>query len=133
MNYELNKMKKFKDTDMQLLLSQVLRAGTVISISIVFLGGIIYMFRHGHAVPDYRVFKGNPDFVQHASGIFYGITHIKGQAIIQLGIILLIATPILRVIFSAIGFVLERDYMYLGISLAVLGIIFISMLSGHAG
>jgi len=50
-----------------------------------------------------------------------------------LGIALLIATPILRVIFSAIGFVLEKDYLYLGISLVVLSIIFFSALSGHAG
>lgn len=126
-------MIKFKDKDMQLLLGQVLRAGTVISISIVFIGGIFYLYRHGHTIADYRVFKGIPDFVQHASGIFNGIINLKGQAIIQFGIILLIATPIFRVIFSAIGFVLEKDYLYVGISLLVLLIIFMSMLSGHAG
>jgi uncharacterized membrane protein len=124
---------KFKDKDMQLLLGQVLRAGTVISISIVLIGGFFYIYRHGHATPDYRVFKGIPDCVQHPSGIYYGIVNLKGQAIIQFGIVLLIATPIVRVIFSAIGFVLEKDYMYLGISLLVLFIIFMSMLSGHAG
>ncbi len=126
-------MIKFKDKDMQLLLGQVLRAGTVISISIVFIGGIFYLYRHGHTIANYRVFKGIPDFVQHPEGIFNGIFTLKGQAIIQFGIVLLIATPIFRVIFSAVGFVLEKDYMYLGISLLVLSIIFISMLSGHAG
>jgi len=126
-------MIKFKDKDMQLLLGQVLRAGTVISVSIVFIGGIFYLYRHGHTIADYRTFKGIPDFVQYASGIFNGIFSFKGQAIIQFGIILLIATPIFRVIFSAIGFVLEKDYLYLGISLLVLLIIFMSMLSGHAG
>jgi uncharacterized membrane protein len=126
-------MIKFKDKDMQALLGQVLRAGTVISISIVFIGGVFYMYRHGHTVADYRVFKGIPDFVQHPEGIFNGIFALKGQAIIQFGIILLIATPIFRVVFSAVGFVLEKDYMYLGISLLVLFIIFMSMLSGHAG
>jgi uncharacterized membrane protein len=126
-------MIKFKDKDMQSLLGQVLRAGTVISISIVFIGGIFYLYRHGHTIANYRVFKGIPDFVQHPEGIFNGIFTLKGQAIIQFGIVLLIATPIFRVIFSAVGFVLEKDYMYLGISLLVLSIIFISMLSGHAG
>ena len=118
---------------MQSLLGQVLRAGTVISISIVFIGGIFYLYRHGHTIADYRIFKGIPDFVQHPEGIFNGIFTLKGQAIIQFGIVLLIATPIFRVIFSAVGFVLEKDYMYLGISLLVLFIIFMSMLSGHAG
>jgi uncharacterized membrane protein len=126
-------MAKFKDTDIQLLIGQVLRAGMVISISVVFIGGVFYLYRHGHTVADYSVFKGIPPFVQHASGILSGIINFKGQAIIQFGIILLIATPVLRIIFSAIGFMLEKDYMYVGISIIVLGIIFISMLNGHAG
>ncbi len=126
-------MKSFKDKDMQLLLGQVLRAGTIVSVSVVFIGGVLFLVRHGHTVADYRTFKGIPDFVRNPSGIMYGILSFKGQAIIQLGIVLLIATPILRVIFSAIGFVLEKDYLYLGISLLVLSIIFFSALSGHAG
>jgi uncharacterized membrane protein len=132
-NDQVKKMINFKDKDMQLLLGQVLRAGTVISISVVFIGGLFYLYRHGHAIADYRVFKGIPDFVQHPSGILYGILNLKGQAIIQFGIVLLIATPILRVVFSAVGFILEKDYMYVGISLLVLFIIFMSMWSGHAG
>lgn len=117
---------------MQLLLGQVLRTGTVISISIVFFGGIIYLYRHGRAIADYRAFTGVPVFVQHAGIIFQSAFKMKGQAIIQLGIMLLIATPIIRVLFSAIGFILEKDYLYLTISLLVLFIIFMSMISGGA-
>jgi len=118
---------------MQLLLSHVLRAGTVTSISVVIIGGIFFICRHGPSVADYHTFKGIPDFIQNASGIFHGIWALHGQAMIQFGIVLLIATPILRIVFSAIGFVLEKDYLYLGISLLVLGIIFFSMMSGRAG
>jgi uncharacterized membrane protein len=126
-------MKKFKDRDMELLLGQVLRAGTLISMSIVFFGGIIYLYKHGHTPANYTVFTGIPDFLQHFNSLFSSAFALQGQAIVQLGIILLIATPVMRVFFSAIGFVLERDYMYVGISLLVLFIIFSSMLSGHAG
>lgn len=125
-------MKRFKDTDMQLLLGHVLRAGTVISITIVFFGGIVYLHRHGHFIADYKVFRGVPAFMHDSSGLFNGILQLRGQAIIQTGIILLIATPVLRVIFSAIGFALEKDYLYVGISLLVLLIIFASTLGGHA-
>jgi uncharacterized membrane protein len=124
---------RFKDTDMQAVIGWVLRIGVIVSISIVFIGGVIYLTRHGHEIADDRKFVGVPGFVHTATGIFNGIFTFRGRAIIQFGIILLIATPIIRVIFSAIGFVLERDYMYLGISLLVLLIIFASMLSGHAG
>lgn len=125
-------MKKIKDTDLQSLLGHVLRAGTIVSITIVFFGGVIYLNRHGHSIADYKVFHGTPAFIHEASGLFEGIMQLRGQAIIQTGIILLIATPVLRVIFSAIGFVLEKDYLYVGISLLVLLIILASTLSGHA-
>lgn len=126
-------MTKFKDTDMQSVIGWILRAGVLISMSVVFIGGVLYLYRHGQSHVDYSTFKGVPDFVQNASGIINGIFTLRGRAIIQAGIILLIATPIIRVVFSAIGFVLEKDYLYLCITLLVLLIILASMLSGHAG
>ncbi|RWY48188.1 DUF1634 domain-containing protein [Mucilaginibacter gilvus] len=123
----------FKEKDMQSIIGWILRAGVFISMTVVFLGGVLYIYRHGHATADYHTFKGVPDFVHNASGIINGIFTLRGRAIIQAGIILLIATPVIRVIFSAIGFVLEKDYLYVGITLVVLLIIFSSMLSGHAG
>lgn len=123
----------FKDTDMQAVIGWVLRIGVIVSISIVFLGGIIFLYRHGHEIADHKKFVGIPDFIRTPGGIIDGVIGIRGQAIIQFGIILLIATPILRVIFSTIGFVLEKDRLYICISLLVLLIIFISTISGHAG
>lgn len=105
----------------------------IISTSIVFIGGIFYLYRHGHTIADYKDFKGVPAFVATAGGIIDGVLNLKGQAIMQLGIILLIFTPILRVMFSAVGFILEKDYLYVGISMLVLLIIFASLMSGHAG
>jgi uncharacterized membrane protein len=126
-------MNKLKDTDIQLLLGKVLRAGTVISMSIVFFGGIFYIYRHGHSIVDYHKFTGIPNFVQYTSQLIPAAINFKGQAIIQIGIMLLIATPVVRVFCSSIGFLLEKDYLYTGISLLVLAIIFASMLSGNAG
>ncbi|HEY0245422.1 MAG TPA: DUF1634 domain-containing protein [Mucilaginibacter sp.] len=126
-------MSKFKDTDIQVIIGWVLRLGVFISMLIVFLGGIVYIYRHGHEMADYHLFKGIPVFVQTGAGIIEGILTFRGRAIIQAGIVLLIATPIIRVVFSAIGFMLEKDYLYIGITLLVLTIIFISMLSGYAG
>jgi len=124
---------KFKDTDIQSLIGKVLRTGMIVSMSIVIFGGIFYVVRHGHSIPDYKKFNGIPAFMQHAGSLVVAATNFKGQAIIQLGIVLLIATPILRVICSTIGFALEKDYMYVGISLLVLLIIFSSMMGGRVG
>ena len=124
---------KFKDKDMQVVIGWVLRAGVFLSMTVVILGGVIYLYRHGQTIANYNEFKGIPDFVSNLRGIIDGILNFRGRAIIQAGIILLIATPVIRVIFSAIGFILEKDHLYTGITFIVLLIIFISALSGHAG
>jgi uncharacterized membrane protein len=124
-------MAKLKDMDIKLAIAWALRTGVFLSIAIVFFGGVIYIYRNGYTIADYRTFKGVPDFVK-LGGIINGILTFRGRAIIQAGIILLIATPVIRVVFSAIGFILEKDYLYIGITLLVLLIIFISMLSGHS-
>jgi uncharacterized membrane protein len=123
---------KIKDTTIQGAIGWVLRIGVVLSITIVIFGGAIYLYRNGHSIANYHTFKGIPAFVQ-LDRIMPGIFTLRGRAIIQAGIIILIATPVLRIIFSAIGFILEKDYLYTFISLLVLSIILISMLGGHAG
>ncbi|TSJ42881.1 DUF1634 domain-containing protein [Mucilaginibacter corticis] len=125
-------MNKLKDTDIQAAIGWVLRTGVFLSVGVVMFGAAIYIYRHGYDATDYRTFKGVPDFVK-LSGVVNGMLTLHGRAIIQGGIILLIATPVIRVAFSAIGFVLEKDYLYAFITLLVLIIIFASMLTGHAG
>jgi len=125
-------MNKLKDTDIQAAIGWILRTGVLLSTGIVVFGAVIYIYRHGYDVTDYRTFKGVPDFVK-PSGVIGGILAFKGKAIIQSGIILLIATPVIRVACSAIGFILEKDHLYTFITLLVLAVIFVSMLTGHAG
>ncbi|HTK18898.1 MAG TPA: DUF1634 domain-containing protein [Mucilaginibacter sp.] len=127
------KTGSIKDNDLQVIIGWILRVGVIVSMSLVFVGGIVFLYRHGHSIPAYKPFKGVPPFIQGIPGILNGVISFKGQAIIQLGIVLLIATPIIRVAFSAIGFLLEKDYLYTFITLIVLLIIIASMISGHAG
>lgn len=127
------KSGSLKDKDMQAIIGWILRGGVAVSMILVFIGGVFFVYRHGHSVPDYKTFKGVPVFIHSLGGILNGVITMKGQAIIQLGIILLIATPVLRVAFSAVGFLLEKDYLYTFITLIVLLIIVASMISGYAG
>jgi uncharacterized membrane protein len=132
-NAPFRRAEGFKDRDMQVIIGWILRIGVVISMSVVFIGGVIYLYRHGHDIPEYRVFKGVPYFIRTIDGIFNGVLNFKGQAIIQGGIILLIATPVIRVAFSAVGFIVEKDYLYTVITLIVLFILVASIFSGHIG
>lgn len=118
---------------MQAIIGWVLRVGVLISMLIVFIGGCFYLYRHGSAIADYHEFKGVPDFIRSTKGILNGVITFRGRAIIQFGIILLIATPVVRVLFSALGFILEKDHLYTAITFVVLFIIVTSAVSGHAG
>jgi uncharacterized membrane protein len=123
----------FKDKDIQLLIGSLLRWGVLLSMVVVAIGGVIYLYRHGHNISDYSVFKPQPNFTRKIAPILQGVLALKGRAIIQLGILLLIATPIMRVLFSAVGFFLEKDYLYVAITVLVLAIIMFSMFGGFGG
>src|ERR1700761_2038694 len=87
-----DKAGSLKDKDMQLIIGWILRGGVAVSMILVFIGGVFFVYRHGHSIPDYKTFKGVPVFINSLGGIINGVVSMKGQAIIQLGIILLIAT-----------------------------------------
>ena len=125
--------KNIADTDIQQIIGWILRLGVFISMLVVFIGGCFYIYRHSTETAHYSQFVGVPKFIDTPGGIWHGILTLRGRAIIQAGIILLIATPIVRILFSAIGFVLEKDWLYTGISLLVLAIIVTSALTGNAG
>jgi uncharacterized membrane protein len=124
---------KFKDTEMQVIIGWILRGGVTVSMAVVVIGGILFACRHGKSVADFRVFTGVPSFISSPKTVFESAFQLRGLAIIQLGIALLIATPVLRVIFAAIGFILEKDYLYTLISIIVLLVIIISMVTGRIG
>ena len=125
--------KVYSDEDVKLIIGSLLRWGVIISMLVVFAGGWVYLYRHGHEKASYHTFNGEPSFLKNLKGILQGVLLFKGRAIIQTGILLLIATPIARVLLSIFSFLLEKDYLYVVITFIVLGIILFSMLSGIGG
>jgi len=105
----------------------LLRAGVLLSALVVLGGGIVYLLRHGGAPADYRIFRGEPAELRHVGSIFRAALTLSGRGIIQLGLLLLIATPIARVAFSIFGFAEEKDYMYAGFTTIVLLILLYSL------
>ena len=93
-------------------------------------GGVVYLLRHGYEVPEYRVFRGEPSDLRSVSGIVSDARSLGGRGLIQLGLLLLIATPIARVVFSVAGFLRQRNWMYVVITLLVLTLLAYSLPSG---
>ena len=118
---------------MQLIMGNLLRIGVVLSMAVVFVGGVIYLWGFGQLKADYSEFVLDEAGFFSLASIWTGMMDFNGKAIIQLGIMLLIFTPISRVILAVIGFILERDYLYVLIGLLILAIILFSLSNKLAG
>jgi uncharacterized membrane protein len=126
-------MRKWSDQNIEDIVGNLLRAGVTISAAVVLAGGIIYLLRHGSSHPDYHVFRGEPQDLRTLSGIFHDAFTLHGRGIIQLGLLLLIATPVARVAFSIWGFAAEHDRMYVIFTSIVMVILLYSLLGAGLG
>lgn len=115
------------DKDVQLILGTLLRVGVVLSTSIVLLGGIIYLGGQSGQAVSYETFLPDQNPYTSVAGILKGLIRLEGLAVIQFGVLLLIFTPIARIVFSIFSFLMEKDYMYVIIGLLVLCIILTSL------
>ena len=119
------------DARLDRVIGNLLRAGVLIAAAVVLAGGIVYLIHHGAASPAYRIFRGEPSNLRSVGGIVSGALAGRGRGLIQLGLLLLIATPVARVAFSVVGFALQRDRKYVIITLIVLGVLLFSLSGGR--
>jgi uncharacterized membrane protein len=109
------------------VIANLLRAGVVLSAFVVLSGAVMYLGFHPWARVDYRTFRGEPDELKTVHGVVRYAFSGQAKGIMQLGLLLLIATPIARVISSAVVFALEEDRMYLLFTLLVLAVLLYSL------
>ena len=120
-------MATITDRQMDEIIGHLLRAGVILSAMFVLAGGSVYLARHPEPVIDYRVFQGEPEELRTVSGIVHEALAFRGRGLIQLGLLILIATPIARVAFSAVVFLYQRDRTYVVVTLIVLGLLVYSL------
>ncbi len=121
---------KVTDVGLERAVSVLLRTGVLISGLIVFSGGVYFLVRHGGEEVNFSTFRSEPSVDRLLDQIVRGATSLRARSIIQFGILALIATPILRVALSLVGFALERDRAYVLIAAIVLAILLYSLISG---
>lgn len=129
-------LKQIRDKDISRIIGNILRWGVYLSLSIAFIGGLIYLWGKGGAYSQvqHQLFvEKDANLIELLSATFKGVSNGLGGSIIELGILLLMATPLARVVFSLVAFYLEKDKLYVFITLMVLLIIFTSILTGFGG
>lgn len=125
--------EKFGEKDFQTIIGNLLRYGVWTSLSVAFIGGIVYLLHHGNELEDYSVFKENDrNIFEVITAVYQGVIQGRGESIIFLGIVLLFLTPVFRVLLSLFSFFLEKDYLYVVITTIVIGIIVLSISFGFS-
>ncbi len=113
------------DLKMEIAISQMLRAGVSLAAIVVFVGGCLYMLQAHGVTPDYRHFHGIAGPADRIPPLLAG-GHPDSRSIIRLGILLLVATPIMRVAYCVYGFAAQKDKIYIVVSSIVLTVLLYS-------
>ena len=119
---------KTPDQKLETAIGVMLRAGVTIAAAVVVLGGCLYLRHPTGRAPDYTHFHSAPEEALSIRGTLAGVMRASDLSIIQLGLLLLIATPVVRVVFALVGFLLEHDRFYSVVSAVVLAILLFSLI-----
>jgi len=120
--------KRAADQRIELLVSNLLRMGVLLAAVVVLAGGMAYLIGHGGDVRNYHAFRVESHTLRSVPLIVRSALSLQSEAIIQLGLLLLIATPVARVALAAMAFALARDALYTAVGILVLLILLASLM-----
>jgi uncharacterized membrane protein len=113
------------------ILSNLLKYGVWIATATVLLGGILYLIRHGMEPVNYHIFQGEPDVFRSPAGVIDAVCSGRRRGIVQLGLLFLIATPVVRVLTAFAFFIKQRDLPYIVITGLVISGLLYSLLGAY--
>ena len=120
-------MRTFQDRQAEIFIGQVLRTGVLISGAVTLIGLFLYLLHHAGASPIYRAFLSSRNQFYSLPSLLRLAATGHAVAVMQLGILLLIATPVARVAFLIGAFALQRDKLYVCVSSLVLLVLLFSL------
>lgn len=123
--------QEWNEDRIHLLMGNLLRIGVMVSAAVVAVGAVMFLVKYGSMPTHYRTFRGEPVFLRNVPSIFRFALAEHTRGLIQVGLLLLIATPIARVVFSVYAFARERDRMYVGITTFVLVVLLFSLVGNR--
>lgn len=118
---------------MEKLIGTVLLVGVLVSTAIVAFGGVVFLVRHSSSQVHYRIFRGEPSDLRTLQGITDDLATFSGRGIIQLGLMLLVAVQVVRVILTGVLFGINRDRIFVMVSTLVLVLLLYGLFWESAG
>jgi uncharacterized membrane protein len=124
-------MSQWNDARLEKVVSILLIAGVSLAALVVLMGAVCFLWHHGQDHPDYHAFQSVERQYRSITGVLSVARPSDCRGIIQLGLLLLICTPIARVAFSMVGFAVERDRTYVVLTAIVLAILVYGLVGPH--
>jgi uncharacterized membrane protein len=121
---------RLSDEAVQRAMGGVLRAGVMVAAVLVAAGGLHLLVVRGDSAVRFGTFTGTPPAWRDPVQIVRGAWALRPGDLIQLGLLVLVLTPVARVVFSAVVFLLQRDRLYVVLTGIVLVVLALS-LTGH--
>ena len=115
----------------QQIVGRLLQVGVLVAAVVVVIGGTALLLQHGGATADYRVFRGVEAPLRSLVGIGRAALALDSRGVVQLGLVLLIATPIARVALTLVAFAIQRDRVYVALTAVVLALLLFGLLGGQ--
>ena len=128
-----NRDPRWSDDQVDQLLGNLLRVGVIVATVVAVIGGVLFLARHGFEPSKGRVFVGEPKELRSVGAIVRTAVALRPDAVVQLGLVLLIATPVARVAMSLVAFILQRDRVYVVVTSIVLALLIFSLSGGIHG
>ena len=122
-------MSRWTDVRTEHVIGALLRIGVLASTALVLVGAVVTLVKHGGDPAAFQVFQGEPPALRGIAGIVREALVFSGPGIIQLGLLVQVATPVARVAFSIFAFAAERDRTYVVITAVVLAVLCFSLFS----
>jgi uncharacterized membrane protein len=117
------KLATWTDDRVEMLMGELLKTGVLLAGFTVLLGGTLYLLNYWHMPAEYHSFHGEPAELRSVLPVIRNAYHLNSRSVIQLGLLLLIATPVARVAFSLFAFWRQRDRVYATVTFIVLAIL----------
>jgi uncharacterized membrane protein len=123
---------RWSDHEVEQLIGRLLQIGVLIAAAVVLVGGVMLLVQHGSRPVEFSTFSTASSPLQGLVGIFRGALALDSMAIVQLGLVLLIATPVMRVALTLVAFALQRDRLYILLTAVMLALLLYGLVWGRA-
>ena len=120
------------DYRVEQIIGRLLQLGVLLAAIVVLTGGILLLVQYGSEIAAFQVFRGESGALSSVTGIISTALRGDSRAIVQLGLLLLIATPVARVALTLVAFAVKRDRLYVVTTLIVLAVLLYGLVWGRA-